>query len=75
MSLPGHGAEYAARRTAALHSSCRSRNYRIVPPSRRAPRMRGDVMQLTLAEAAKAAGRSKSALLRLIKAGRFSATR
>jgi len=37
--------------------------------------MRGDVMQLTLAEAAKAAGRSKSALLRLIKAGRFSATR
>ena len=31
--------------------------------------------QLTLAEAAKAAGRSKSALLRSIKAGRLSATR
>ena len=31
--------------------------------------------QLTLAEAAKAADRSKSALLRSIKAGRLSATR
>jgi len=35
----------------------------------------GDVTQLTLAEAAKAADRSKSVLLRSIKAGRLSATR
>jgi hypothetical protein len=66
---------YRAARRHKLHSSCRSRNYRIVPPSRRAPRIGGDVTQLTLAEAAKAADRSKSALLRSIKAGRLSATR
>jgi len=55
--------------------SCRGRNYRIVPYARRTPRIEGDVTQLTLAETAKAAGRSKSALLRSIKAGRLSATR
>jgi hypothetical protein len=40
-----------------------------------APRIGGDVTQLTLAEAAKSAGRSKSALLRSIKSGRLSAKR
>ena len=64
-----------AARRCKLHLSCRSRNYRIVPYARRATRIGDDVTQLTLAEAAKAAGRSKSALLRSIKAGRLSATR
>src|SRR4051812_21718241 len=54
------------------------------PRARRAPpteavsdasRIGGDVTSLTLAEAARHAGRSKSALLRSIKAGRLSATR
>lgn len=40
-----------------------------------APRIGGDVTQLTLADAAKSAGRSKSALLRSIKSGRLSAER